>query len=608
MKNWLRISQSRKNFLFACLVFVLVMSVYLFTLAPSITMEDSAELITAAYTLGIPHPPGFPLYVLLGKLFTFIPLGTIAWRVNLISAVFGALTIALLFVITNKIVKNTLISFCFPLVLAFSSIFWSQSVIAEVYTLNTFLLALLILLLLSWQEKRKDSFLLWFAFIYGLSLTNHTMMILFAPVFTFYILVIDRKIIKRWQLILKMFLLFCLGLSVYFYLFLRAWQKAVYNWGLITDWHGVLAHIMRRQYNDFSPLVNPYGKVGLVISFFFDIYQQFFLPTLLLALAGAVYIYKKNRPFFLLSAGIFLLNSIGIIYLRKYGWALGIDYTYRVYYLPAFLVLTIWLAAIVAYLYDFLSQAFKTKKVIIFRIIQLLFFLVLFSLPPSFLVANYSSCDLSSFWFNYDYYDNLLESLEPNSVYFTAYDGSLQGDTELFSLIYFKMVENVRPDVDIVTEQNFFYKTVFMQVPKEYFALTFENRRKEIFNLLSEIKNRPLYTNYAITLANNDLGWFSLANGYAYKMYPSLEKAKQASLPFYARAIRNLDEVDDYSDYPTAGLAAHYYYNLAAYYLTQGDKNRSQHNLIRAFNLDTAPFSHEYIRFLDYRTNWLSKN
>lgn len=77
----------RKNFIGAALVFVVVMTVYLFTLAPTITNEDGPEFVTAVYVIGIPHPPGFPLYLLLGKLFSFIPFGSLAWRVNLMSAV-----------------------------------------------------------------------------------------------------------------------------------------------------------------------------------------------------------------------------------------------------------------------------------------------------------------------------------------------------------------------------------------------------------------------------------------------------------------------------------------------------------------------------------------
>ncbi|NJL71573.1 MAG: DUF2723 domain-containing protein [Candidatus Competibacteraceae bacterium] len=77
-------------------------AVYWFTLAPTVSGEDSGELIIAAHTLGVAHPSGYPLWCLLGKLFTFIPFGSIAWRVNLLSAVFGALTVGLLYGLVRR--------------------------------------------------------------------------------------------------------------------------------------------------------------------------------------------------------------------------------------------------------------------------------------------------------------------------------------------------------------------------------------------------------------------------------------------------------------------------------------------------------------------------
>ncbi|HRK33650.1 MAG TPA: DUF2723 domain-containing protein, partial [Candidatus Hydrogenedentes bacterium] len=68
-------------FLAACTALTALV-VYVMTLGPTITGEDSGELVTAAYTLGIAHPPGYPIWCLLGKVFTFIPFGSVAWRVN----------------------------------------------------------------------------------------------------------------------------------------------------------------------------------------------------------------------------------------------------------------------------------------------------------------------------------------------------------------------------------------------------------------------------------------------------------------------------------------------------------------------------------------------
>ena len=99
------LSQSKKKapWVMGCIVTLFSFLVYLATLAPTITWRndgmDGGDLISAAYTLGIPHPTGYPTYVLLARLFSFLPWGDVAYRVNLMSAVFASLTVLLVYAI-----------------------------------------------------------------------------------------------------------------------------------------------------------------------------------------------------------------------------------------------------------------------------------------------------------------------------------------------------------------------------------------------------------------------------------------------------------------------------------------------------------------------------
>src|SRR5262245_37911583 len=88
---------------FASLLFIASLVLYVRTLAPSLLFDDSAEFQTIAYTLGIGHPTGYPIYVLLAKLFTFLPVGDIAYRVNLFSAFCAALTVGVVFLMIRKL-------------------------------------------------------------------------------------------------------------------------------------------------------------------------------------------------------------------------------------------------------------------------------------------------------------------------------------------------------------------------------------------------------------------------------------------------------------------------------------------------------------------------
>ena len=124
-------------------------ALYLATLAPTILyhtdqMKDSAVLPAVAHTLGISHPTGHPTYTILTHLFTYLPVGDVAYRVNLASAVFGALTVALHFGVGYRLSRSIAASVLGAVAFGVSGLFWSQAIIAEVYALHVLLLALVL--------------------------------------------------------------------------------------------------------------------------------------------------------------------------------------------------------------------------------------------------------------------------------------------------------------------------------------------------------------------------------------------------------------------------------------------------------------------------------
>src|SRR3989339_721776 len=130
------------NKLIAPVLFVFILSVYLLTLAPTIGFRDSGDMVTASYLLGISHPSGFPLYMLIGKAFSFMPVSEIAFRYNLMSALFGALAVILVFFSVKRLLKSSFISAIVSLMLAFSVTFWAYSIFAEKYSLYAFFASL----------------------------------------------------------------------------------------------------------------------------------------------------------------------------------------------------------------------------------------------------------------------------------------------------------------------------------------------------------------------------------------------------------------------------------------------------------------------------------
>jgi len=199
----------RTTLLLSLLVFGLTFAVYLLTLAPTVTFWDCGELIACSYILGIPHPPGSPLYVLIGRIFTLLPIGgQIAFRTNLASALFSALTAVVGFLIVLTLCRRLKISTLFSCVaglsgaffLAFSNTFWSNAIESEVYAFSMFLMLLLLYLALLWMNyshtPKGDRLLIFIAYLGLLSTAVHMTTYLVMPVIFLIIILHDREKLK----------------------------------------------------------------------------------------------------------------------------------------------------------------------------------------------------------------------------------------------------------------------------------------------------------------------------------------------------------------------------------------------------------------------------
>ncbi|MEJ2733791.1 MAG: DUF2723 domain-containing protein [Anaerolineae bacterium] len=135
-------------------LFATSLALYARTLAPSVAtlFDDSLEFPLVSYRLAIAHPTGYPLYTLLGKLFT-LGWQNVAWAVNLLSAVAGALAVALVYLIARQLTRRRLPALLGTVALAVSPVFWSQSVVAEVYTLAAAFVGALLWLALHWSRQ-----------------------------------------------------------------------------------------------------------------------------------------------------------------------------------------------------------------------------------------------------------------------------------------------------------------------------------------------------------------------------------------------------------------------------------------------------------------------
>lgn len=230
--------------------------VYILTLFPTVSGGDSGELITAAYTLGIAHPPGYPLFTMLGKIFSLLPFGTVAWRIGLMSAVFDSAAVGLLFAAITRWTKDPWAGLTGAGLLAFSPLIWTYATAAEVFAMNNFFLGALFYLLVRHHESPSIRKVYLCALILGLGLSNHHTFVLFAfPALVVSIWTQRREFLSPAPILrLAGFLL--LGLSPYLYLPLAASRRPVARWGDPRTLSGFLRHVTRKDYGTLN-LSNP---------------------------------------------------------------------------------------------------------------------------------------------------------------------------------------------------------------------------------------------------------------------------------------------------------------------------------------------------------------
>jgi len=250
----------RLNLYCALAVLLIATIAYLKTVQPTVPYWDCGEFIACAATLSVPHPPGTPFFMLIGRLFAMLPIGgEVAWRVNLLSALssgFAAMVAYYVIVwIISKWYKSVdsiykRATICIggitgALFMAFSRTFWTNAVEAEVYGLSMLILMLSIYLLLKWTDHRNDKsgekYLILFAFLSVMSLGVHMTSFIVVPAAFIYILAVSREYRTNLPFIITFIILNIIPFSVTIYLmlstiwltvlcFISFWQKIKNGW------------------------------------------------------------------------------------------------------------------------------------------------------------------------------------------------------------------------------------------------------------------------------------------------------------------------------------------------------------------------------------------
>lgn len=429
--------------LLAGLVGLLCGTLYVRTLAPTAMWYDMAEMAAAAYHLGIIHHTGYPLYALLGKLFTFLPVGDIAYRVNLMSAVFATGTVVVIFFIVWDLTRHRSAASLAALTLGVSSTLWSNATLAESYDLNAFLAALISYLMLLWQRRGRTGALRWAFVILGLGMGNHHLIQFFAPAMLVYWGMVRWGQEHRlpWRELLPLAGLFLLGFAINLYLPLRSLQKPAMMWADASDWRTFLKMItigMQQSTVLQAPTANvTVARIRFKTVILFPLYE-FTIIGVALAIWGAVRLWKLNRPFLLYTlVGSALTLGMILIY--------GIHNIFQ-YFLPIYVMMALWLgigiAALIGIIEDWAGRSPRRVGPLSEEFAPLLLGAVLFGLPTYLVARDFPVLDRSQDYSAYDYARYLAQRLEPNARVLADF-------WAWAPLAYYQTVGGWRPDIDL---------------------------------------------------------------------------------------------------------------------------------------------------------------
>ncbi len=393
----------------------------------TIYVGDSGELVAAVHTLGIPHPSSYPLYVLLGKLWTvLVPIGSIAFRMSLFSAACAALATSGVYLVGRQLGLSALAACFSSLLLAFSPSFWSQANIQRVYSLNALMLVMALGLSIVWFQKRQPKMLVAAFFVAALGATNHTYMGVFVVALALAAVITEPGLLRRPRVLIASAAAAALGLLPYLYLPLRSRTNPRLDWGNPETIRGTLDVILRREAWDRAWIESPADLLTIAGDLLLRIGTELFWLGAVLALIGILWARTKSWPLLLL-----LLAVLGnFLAMALHGSRSDLFFWYR-YYIPTFVIL----ALLAGLGLEFVRERVSSKLAVAALL-----------LPLTMLVVGYPRFDRSNFRIADDFSRTLLASLPPGA-HLSASD-----DNILFVLIYLQLVEGVRPDVDLILQ------------------------------------------------------------------------------------------------------------------------------------------------------------
>lgn len=437
--------------------------IYIYTMWPTVAGGDSGELIAAVHSLGVIHPPGYPLYTMLAHLMTHLPIGSVAWRVNLFSLICGLGVFTLFVQFCRRFVPQLWICLAAGLTLMFSPLMWRYSIVAEVFTLHALLSFATFTLTVKAVQEQRPKLAILISLLVGFGVSHHHTYIFVALGCAIFLLWHLRGKVFQPKLLLSCLAAVGIGLTPYLYLVWSSTQVPLIAWGDQSTWDGFWTHFFRREYGTFQLASEGTQRLQLfwgLIYYLKNFAQHLGYIGFPVALFGAYVNIKRghpNRSVLILAIGISLSYLVIFHTLANLpfveGAAIYKDIVARFWLMPH--TLLFFLFALGARdLFNLLDQ----RKMGSIRT----WTMALFALPLLLLVLNFRNENHRDDTVFAEFGKRMLAPVPQNGVFFTI------GDINTNSIRYLQTCENYRPDIRVIDRSLMSYLW-FKRIARKHF-------------------------------------------------------------------------------------------------------------------------------------------
>lgn len=475
------------------LFFTIIGVVYLHNLTRDVYSGDIGDLVTAAYVFGVAHPPGYPLFSLIGYFFSHLPIPLpVVSRVGLISVFSSLAGLIIYYKFASKVTKSLFLSLLSTSILAFSYLFWLTAEIPEGLGLNNFFVIVILYLAIRFYEKKKARDLYLLALFIGLSMTHQLFIVTLFPA-VLVLIVKHFKFIFSKKRFLFTGLFFILGLAVYLYVPIAASRNPPINWDNAVNLRNFIHLILRRDYGGITYTTRnvsiPIRMIN-VIHYLKTIVAVFSYQLLLVAFLGSLKLFRVDKRLsatillaFLLTGTVTIFFTAGSLFSAT-AWGVA-----ERYYSVSSVVLMFAVPYGFLLIKDSLNSIFSQP---FYSYVILSYFLII---PFLLFKYNFPKTNLSNTKIGNSLGRNVFASLPKNAVLFVS------GDNITFSVWYVYYVLKERQDIDIINPAGAGSNIYLDNELNNYYA---KNPKAELKNIITNTidvirKNRRIFTTKDIT-------------------------------------------------------------------------------------------------------------